>query len=125
MSGKSNEGGHVYQLNYAEVQNDSVADSKERERTLLLRSVDLLKKAKEEGPGTFATVEAVHFINRVWVSFMEDLADSQNELPKELRASLISIGLWILRESDALRIGESDNIDELIEISQIIADSLT
>ena len=114
----------MYQLNYAEVQSDSAADSKERERALLQRSIDLLKKARQDGPKSFATVEAVHFLNRLWSSLLEDLASPQNELPKELRASLISIGLWILRECEAVRVGESDNIDGLIEISQIIADSL-
>ena len=114
----------MYQLNYAEIQSDSVADAKERESALIERSVDLLKKAKEDGANSFASVEAAHFLNRIWVSFLEDLGSTQNELPKELRASLISIGLWILREAEAVRMGESDNIDELIDISQIIADSL-
>lgn len=114
----------MYQLNYAEIQSDSVADAKEREHALIERSIDLLKKAKEDGANSFARIEAVHFLNRIWVSFLEDLGSPQNELPKELRASLISIGLWILREAEAVRMGESDNIDELIEISQIIADSL-
>jgi flagellar biosynthesis activator protein FlaF len=114
----------VYQLNYAEIQQDSVADAKERERALLQRSIDLLNRAKSEGRGSFSTIEAVHFVSRIWTSFLEDLASEQNGLPKELRASLISIGLWILREAEAIRLDESDNIDGLIEISQIIRTSL-
>ena len=36
-------------------------------------------------------------MNRVWTSFIEDLGSPENELPMELRANLISIGLWLLQ----------------------------
>ena len=45
-------------------------------------------------------------------------------LPKELRANLISIGIWILRETDKIRKGESDNIAGILEISKIIRGGL-
>ena len=51
---------------------------------------------------------------------LEDLASNDNALPKELRASLISIGIWILREADAIRKGDSENIDGLLDITKII-----
>ena len=47
-----------------------------------------------------------------------------NALPKELRANLISIGLWLLREAEDVRQGRSDNFDGLIEVSQIIRDGI-
>ena len=63
-------------------------------------------------------------MNRVWTSFIQDLGSTDNELPKELRANLISIGLWLLREAEAVRQGESENFDGLIEVSQIIRDGI-
>ena len=44
--------------------------------------------------------------------------------PKELRANLISIGLWLLREAEEVRQGRSDNFEGLIEVSQIIRDGI-
>ena len=44
-------------------------------------------------------IEALFFVNRVWVRFIEDLGSPENELEQELRANLISIGIWVLRRS--------------------------
>jgi flagellar protein FlaF len=114
----------MYQFSYAEIQTDSIADAKDRERQLLTRSIDLLVAAKERGPNTIQASEAIHFMNRVWTSFMQDLGSSENELPKELRANLISIGLWLLREGETISHGNSSNFEGLIEVSQIIRDGI-
>lgn len=111
-------------LRYAEIEEDSPTDARERERQLLDRSLELWKKAQEEGPKSFAAVEAVHFAIRLWSTLLEDLADADNALPKELRASLISIGIWVLREADAIRQGESDNIAGILDITKIIRDGV-
>jgi flagellar protein FlaF len=55
---------------------------------------------------------------------MQDLAEPENELPDDLRASLISIGIWILKEADAVRIGEQGSISEIRDITAIIRDGL-
>jgi len=114
----------MYQFSYADIQTDSIADAKDRERQLLNRSIDLLLAARETGVDSQQAVEAIHFMHRVWTNFIEDLGSNDNELPKELRANLISIGLWLLREAEAVRQGSSDNFDGLIEVSQIIRDGI-
>lgn len=114
----------MYQFSYADIQTDSIADAKDRERQLLTRSIDLLLTARDSGVRSMQSVEAIHFLNRVWTSFIDDLGSSENQLPQELRANLISIGLWLLREAEAVRQGESDNFDGLIEVSQIIRDGI-
>ena len=35
--------------------------------------------------------------------FIEDLAIPENGLPDKLRADIISIGLWVVKEADRLR----------------------
>jgi flagellar protein FlaF len=114
----------MYQFSYAEIQTDSIADAKDRERQLLSRSIDLLVAAKEKGAQSMQAVEAIHFLNRIWTTFMRDLGSVENELPKELKANLISIGLWLLREAEAVRQGKSENFEGLIEVSQIIRDGI-
>jgi len=114
----------MYQFSYADIQTDSVADAKDRERQLLTRSIDLLSAAHSHGTESLQAIEAIHFLNRVWSSFLEDLGSPDNELPVELRANLISIGLWLLREAEEVRQGRSDNFEGLIEVSQIIRDGI-
>ena len=114
----------MYQFSYADIQTDSVADAKDRERQLLSRSIDLLIAARAVGVDSMEAIEAIHFMNRVWTSFVEDLGSPDNALPKELRANLISIGLWLLREAEEVRQGRSNNFEGLIEVSQIIRDGI-
>lgn len=114
----------MYQFSYAEVQTDSVADARDREKQLLSRSIDLLSAAHEAGPRSVKAVEAIHFLNRVWTTLIQDLGSADNQLPDELRANLISIGLWLLREAEEVRQGRSDNFEGLIEVSQIIRDGI-
>ncbi|MEX0346147.1 MAG: flagellar biosynthesis regulator FlaF [Rhizobiaceae bacterium] len=114
----------MFQIRYAEIEDDSLADAKERERMLIQRSIDLMAVAREDGTNSFAASEAILFVVRLWSSFLEDLGQSNNELPDQLRASLISIGIWILKEAEAIRQQESDNFDGLIEISEIIRDGI-
>ena len=114
----------MYQFSYADVQTDSIADAKDRERQLLSRSIDLLSTAHTKGHRSTEAIEAIQFMNRVWTSFIEDLGSAENQLPVELRANLISIGLWLLREAEEVRQGRSNNFEGLIEVSQIIRDGI-
>ena len=114
----------MYQFSYADIQTDSVADARDRERQLLARSVDMLTAAAAAGRDSMEAVEALHFTNRVWTALIEDLGSSDNALPKELRANLISIGLWLLREAEDIRQGRTENFEGLIEVSQIIRDGI-
>ncbi len=114
----------MYQFSYADIQTTSVADAKDREKQLLTRSIDMLSAAAAVGRDSMEAIEALHFTNRVWTAFVVDLGSSENALPKELRANLISIGLWLLRETEEIRQGRADNFEGLIEVSQIIRDGI-
>lgn len=114
----------MYEFSYAEIQSDSVADSRDREKQVLTRSIELLTSAKAVGVRSMETIEALRFVNRVWTTFVEDLGDPENSLPKELRANLISIGLWVLREAEEVRQERSEDFDGIIEITAIIRDGI-
>lgn len=114
----------VYRLHYADIQEEATDTAKLREREVLQRSIDLLRQAGSEQAMPFASIEAIHFTARVWTVFLEDLAKPDNQLPKEARASLISIGIWILKELDAIHSGSSTAYGDIVEISEIIRDGL-
>ncbi|UDF30822.1 UNVERIFIED_ORG: flagellar biosynthesis regulator FlaF [Roseateles sp. XES5] len=115
----------MYQFSYAEIMEEGVAVSKDRERQVLERSIALLKAAmtSEDGYGK-ATVEAVYFTRRVWIRFIEDLGNPENQLQEELRANLISIAIWILKEIEKIRKRESRNFQGIIDITTIIKDGI-
>ncbi|WP_394690760.1 flagellar biosynthesis regulator FlaF [Hoeflea sp.] len=114
----------MYQFSYADVQEDGVAEAREREREAINHSISLLTAAKASGVESRDAIEAVYFVSRLWVRFVEDLASPDNQLDQELRANLISIGIWIIKESERIRLRESDNFQGIIDISIIIRDGL-
>jgi flagellar biosynthesis activator protein FlaF len=103
---------------------DGVADAKDRERQALERSIDLLTTARDEGAHSRSTIEAVYYTRRVWIRFIEDLNQPENELGTELRANLISIAIWILKECEQIRTRKSTNYQGIIDITTIIKDGL-
>ncbi|ETW11462.1 putative modulator of flagellin synthesis FlaF-like protein [Roseivivax marinus] len=56
---------------------------------------------------------------RFWIAVREDLADSANALSPDLRAQLISISLWIDRQSTRVMGGEA-GVTALVEINHSI-----
>ena len=55
---------------------------------------------------------------------MGDLALDENALPDALRTSLISTGMWIAKEADAIRAGRTKSFLELIHINAIICEGI-
>lgn len=114
----------MYQFSYTEIMEDDVADAKSRERQALDRSIDLLKAARDASHVARLTIEALFYTRRVWIRFIEDLRQPENELNTELRANLISIAIWILKECERIRRRQSDNFQGIIDVTTIIRDGL-
>lgn len=114
----------MYQFSYAEIMADDVADSREREKQVLDRAIILLRSATSAGRDSREAVEALYYTRRVWVAFIDDLRNEENQLPLALRADLISIGIWILKEIDRIRLRESHNFKGIADIITIIRDGL-
>ncbi|MCW2316219.1 flagellar protein FlaF [Rhodoblastus acidophilus] len=114
----------MYQFTYAEVVEDSPQEMRARERDALSRAVELLQRAKEAGAGSPEASDALVYTRRLWSIFLDDLGSAGNELPEALRAQLISIGIWIVKEIERVRSGAADDFSDLIEINAIIRDGL-
>jgi flagellar protein FlaF len=114
----------MYQFSYAEVLEDDPLEARERERKALGHAVELLRVAKQSGPESRDGVEALLFVRRLWTVLLDDLANPDNALPETLRASLISIGIWILKQADLVRLDGSRDLDGLIAVNETIRDGL-
>lgn len=114
----------MYQFSYAEVLDETPQGARERERQALDRSIELLEAADKSGVRSREAIEALLFVRRLWSVLIEDLGDSENDLPQALRADLISIGLWIMREAEQIRLEKSANFRGIIEVTTVIRDGL-
>jgi len=68
--------------------------------------------------------EALDWNRRVWSAFAADCAREENGLPDQLRASIISLALFVTKESRAAMRSEGD-IDTLVEINRMIMQGLS
>lgn len=114
----------MYESTYMAMLEDTTEQIRDNERRAFDTAIALLKKAQRAGRGTRDSVEALLFVNRLWTVLLEDLADEGNGLPDALRASLISIGIWMLRRSEDIRQGHVDDFSALIEVSETIRNGL-
>lgn len=109
---------------YAEILEDDAREARDRERLALAQSIELMELAGAQGASATDKVKAITFSTKLWTVLVEDLADSGNGLPKELKASLISIGIWVLRELQSIRLEPDKPFDDAIAVSKAIRDGL-
>lgn len=114
----------MYKFYYNEVLDESPKQAREHERSALDKSIALLQAAQTKGPQSREAVEAVYFVRKLWGIFIEDLANPDNGLPQKLRADLVSVGLWMMRETEEIRHGRSSNFAGLIDVSRTISEGL-
>jgi len=63
--------------------------------------------------------KAVHWNLRMWLTFQEDLSSPDNKLPDEIKAGIISLSIWVEKETFRILKGES-KLDDMIEFNRTI-----
>lgn len=110
----------MYEFAYNDVVEESREVMRASERAAMDRVIGLLRAAQEKGPLSRERVDALFYLRRLWMIFLDDLKDPENELPDPLRAGIISIGLWMMKEIDRVRSRVTDDLAPMIEINEII-----
>lgn len=67
--------------------------------------------------------DAVNWNKQVWDLFVEDCGEEGNQLPRELRAAIVSLGIWVTKETNLALSGEGD-LDSLIAVNRDIMKGL-
>jgi len=101
----------------------SAESPRQTEYRLFAQVTGALIRAKESGIKNGAFAEALDWNRRMWSTFTTDCAMEGNQLPKDLRARIISIGMWVSRyTSDVIR--NNADIDALIDVNRAIMEGL-
>lgn len=78
--------------------------------TFSLRRAEMSSKSSDR-------VEGLTLNNALWTTLTADLAHEENKLPQELRATLLSLGLYSIRYGQK-SIQNKDSLQPLIDINQ-------
>lgn len=114
----------MYKISYADVLEDRPNEAREREYEAIDRSIELMQRAEAAGVNSIEAIEAVTYVNRLWSMLIEDLGKSDNDLPDQLKANIISIGIWLMKQAEAARSGQLESFKGMISISEAIRDGL-
>ena len=66
---------------------------------------------------------ALNWNNEVWAAFMDDCRSSENQLPEKLKGGILSLGIWVKKETRLAMSGET-TLDMLIAINRDIMKGL-
>jgi len=114
----------MYEFAYNDVIEDSHQTLRAREQAAMDRVIGMLRAAQEKGPQSRELVDALFYLRRLWMIFIDDLNDPNNELPAQLRAGIVSIGVWMMKEIDRVRGGVANDLTPMIEINVLIRNGL-
>ena len=114
----------MYEFAYNDVIVDSHQTLRAREQAAMDRVIGMLRAAQEKGPESRELIDALFYLRRLWMIFIDDLNDPNNELPAQLRAGIISIGVWMMKEIDRVRGGVTSDLTPMIEINVLIRNGL-
>ena len=102
----------------------SIAETpRAQEYRLMSQITGEMIKARDTGLAGAALMPTLHRNREVWSTFSALCGAPGNQLPAELRASIISIALWVERYTSDVVAGR-DTIEELIEVNRSIIEGL-
>jgi flagellar protein FlaF len=83
----------------------------------------LMEAAKCEPTDIRGRIDALDWNRRVWSTLGTVCADSDNGLPETLRASIISLSIWVGKHTSQV-IRRTEDIEPLIEVNRMIMQGL-
>lgn len=83
----------------------------------------LMAAAKDEPQDPQRRAETLEWNRRLWSVLAGDCVDPKNALPENLRASIISLSLWVDRHTRAVSEGR-ESIDPLVDVNRMVMQGL-
>jgi flagellar protein FlaF len=109
---------------YSDIVEDGQQEARSSEKEVIERSIIQMRESDNSPEDLQARVLAISETTRIWSYFLNDLASAENENSDEFRATLISIGIFIMKHLDKMRRDESIKFAPVREISETIAAGL-
>ncbi len=97
---------------------------RETEYRLFAQVTGALITAKDKGLKGAELIDSLDWNRRLWSTLASDCASPDNALPRELRAQIVSLSLWVSRYASDVARGIGD-LDDLIDVNRAIMDGLS
>ncbi|WP_374764538.1 flagellar biosynthesis regulator FlaF [Yunchengibacter salinarum] len=107
---------------YQQAQQSSETPS-QTEYRLMAKVTRALMDAQPKGSRHPETVKALDWNRRMWSTFSSDCGAKGNGLPPQLRASIISLAIWVSKHTSKVIRGQ-ETLDELISVNKTVMEGL-
>ncbi len=97
---------------------------RQTERRLMCEITGEMINARDAGHVRGALMPSLHRNRELWKTFSAVCGTVGNELPASLRASIVSLAIWVDRHTSDVVAGK-ESIDDLIDVNRDIIDGLT
>ena len=84
----------------------------------------LMEAARLDASDVTGRMDALDWNRRLWTALSTDCSDPGNVLAPELRASIISLSLWVSRHTSQV-IRREESIEPLIEVNRMMMQGLS
>lgn len=115
----------MYRFSYSEILEDAPELGRLRERDAFDLALGRLRAVEARGTGAGPERNAaVGSVQDLWNVLIADLLDPENGLPDALKADLVQIGIWNMREVGAVLQSPERSLNALISVNTSIRDGL-
>lgn len=114
----------MFNLAYAESAEDDQGEARSQEYQALEYSIGVMEASTKDPISSAKRIKAIFDTANVWTLLLEDLGSPENDYPNELKAGLISIGIYILKQLQAMRDDSSVSFSAIIDITKTIKEGL-
>jgi flagellar protein FlaF len=108
----------------AEAMEDGSDVARRREQMAFDYGLTMLERLREADATRHDRLEAMLYMRRLWSFLLEDLGKPTNDLPPELRSTLISIGIWMIKESEHIAEGRMDHLADMVAVMTAVRNGL-
>lgn len=98
-------------------------DPRSTEYRLFGQVTGALMEAQNVGARGAPLIDAVDWNRRMWSTLAIDCMDNANRLPKELRAQIVSLSLWVTKYSSEV-MHQGASLNPLIDVNRTIMQGL-
>ncbi len=103
---------------------ESIADPKASEAKVISAVTSGIERHAGEGRHSGALKDYLVKNQKLWVALRSDLASSDNPLPTDLKARLVSLSLWVDRQISAFLAGDG-GIEEIVAVNRSVVAGLS
>ncbi|MEM8649732.1 MAG: flagellar biosynthesis regulator FlaF [Pseudomonadota bacterium] len=109
---------------YQDMMEDDQTSQRSEEREMITETINLMRASDQQPDDRVLRSKAIHLTSQLWNYFLNDLVSEENETPRELKASIISIGIFIVKHLERMRLEKTLAFKPVADISETIREGL-